>query len=129
MNREKHECWTEGIPNPHILSTRWYGTLSLQRKRWQKIEGRNRWSSKGKIRNSRKADKSSEITLYIKIMDRDSYIYICILWSAHSSSIWYSDRIHLIIWHRAPFAEPEHLISEVCWKLHVRTLSQVQMPY
>lgn len=46
-------------------------------------------------------------------------IYICILWSVHSSSIWYSDRILLIIWHCAPFAEPEHLISEVCWKLYV----------
>lgn len=85
-------------------------------------------------KQSRKADKSSEITLYIKIMDRDSYIYICILWSAHSSSIWYSDRIHLIIWHRAPFAEPEHLISEVCWKLHVlshkyRCLIRLNAPF
>lgn len=27
-------------------------------------------------KQSRKADKSSEITLYIKIMDRDRYIYL-----------------------------------------------------
>lgn len=84
-------------------------------------------------KQSRKADKSSEITLYIKIMDCDRYTYLHFVECAFFY-LWYSDRIHLIIWHCAPFAEPEHLISEVCWKLYVlshkyRRLIRLNAPF